>query len=110
MNTQQVRPEDFNFFFDYLSRLNLGRQVLLESIGEEIGDQIEESWNLFQGFTYDYKTGELLVITPGGEHVIVQPKKVMILEEGSTRAVGTSDGRGYFRIIHFREPLMLEGH
>lgn len=104
-----IKKGDWSTYFDFLSRVTRGRQILLEQIGEEIGDQIEENWTFFEGFYFDYDANTLYVCTPFTEHPIYGPESVMIQEQGLIRSIGIRDSEGRLQIIHFRDPALI-GH
>lgn len=97
-------------YFNHLSNANQGRQVLIEIIGEELGDQIEEDWSLFEGLSFDFHSDTLFVRTPILEHSIACPQNIVVREDGLIRAIGIRDADGHLQIIHFRNAVLIEGH
>ncbi|MGZ3745080.1 MAG: DUF5335 family protein [Pseudobdellovibrionaceae bacterium] len=110
MYYEVIKKEDWVPYFNLLSKLARGRHIRLELIGSEIGDQIEEDWTLFEGLYFDMSDEILYVRTPLVEHSILYPQNIMIQEDGLLRALGIRDADGQLQIIHFRDPILLEGH
>jgi len=108
MFTSGIERKNWTRFFDRLSKLTIGRQILLELISEEVGDQIEEDWKAAQGFYFDHAGDALYVRTAEAEHIIFRPMDIMLMEDGLVRALGIRDAEGKLEIIHFRDPIFIE--
>lgn len=107
--THVIQREDWESYFDLVSQATRGCYVMLEVVGETVGDQIEQNWCLFDELFFDLHSDALIVRTSFNEHAIRAPQGVMIREDGSVRTIGVKDGDGSLRIVHFRDPVLIEG-
>lgn len=108
MQYEQIEKENWNSYFDLLSKMARGRQVLLERIGHVTGDQIIENWIFFNGATYDSAKETLYVHTRYLEHAILRPRDIIAQRDGNLKSISIRDSDGAIEIIHFRDPLLLQ--
>ena len=109
MGYQTIARDNWGAFFDMLSRMARGRWMQLEIVSQEFGDQIEEDWNLFDGVSYDEPNDTVWVHSTDIGHEIPFPEEVIVQEQGLTRTLIVRD-RDTVQIIHFRDPVLLNGH
>lgn len=109
MQHQMISKDSWNGYFDLVSKMAQGRQILVELIGEDVGDQIEFDWDLFEGFTFDRDRDVLYVHMQSAEHPIESPRQIMAQEDGVTKTISIMKEDGLLQIIHFRDPKLIEG-
>jgi hypothetical protein len=110
MNFRQLERTVWKQYLEGLSDLMRGNQVELESIGLDIGDQIEEPFAPMDGVFYDPEFDTVFVHTRPNGHAIREPEQIVVEELGLTvRSVSVRDSRGRLRIITFRQPVLLPG-
>lgn len=108
MFPRELNRNEWTAFFQMMAKATQGRQMLLELVGEDIGDQIEEDWQLFADSYFDEDTDTLYLRTAYVEHQIPRPQAVEIQEDNLLRAIAVKDADGVLQIIHFRDSLKLE--
>lgn len=109
MDYLSIPRNKWSLFFNQISRLARGRQMQLELIGEDFGDQIEKDWDFFEGLSYDRPKDILWVHAPGLEHSIEEPREVVIGGRGLLSLIGIQDSQGHIQIVRFRAPALLSG-
>jgi hypothetical protein len=109
MHNQMISKANWNGFFASLSKRARGHQILLELIGTEIGDQIEDEWKLFEGLSYDRESDIIHLHTRFVEHAISAPRSIMAQEHGSLRSLCIQNEAGFLQIVHFRNPPLIKG-
>jgi hypothetical protein len=103
LNRQQWQP-----FFDAMSKVIEGKRVQIETASLKLGDQIQAEWLPLIGITYDRKDNVIEVALDGLDHLIHKPRDVFIDQEGSVLArFEVIDEDGAAQIIKLRDPLML---
>lgn len=107
---EPINKSSWEPYFNLISKLAIGRWVQLEVIGEDVGDQIEKDWVQFDGVSYDPPRDTLFLHTRTLEHEIVEPREIISQRDGTTNAIIVKDRDGKVEIIHFRDPLLLEGY
>lgn len=108
MTTVTLPKEDWEGFFDRVSKVLEGEQAEIEVAGLDLGDQLETEWVQLLGITYDPRDDLVEVALAGVDHLIRHPKRVAVEEEGVLiRSVLVEDGDGHEHIIRLRAPLAL---
>lgn len=107
MTYETIQKEHWGHYFDIVSKLSQGHHMLLEVVGQEIGDQIEEDWALSEGFSYDQEDDAIHVYTEDLEHLISRPQEVIAQEDNRLKSISIKSKDGVLQIIHFREPILI---
>ncbi|MGB9766494.1 MAG: DUF5335 family protein [Sulfurihydrogenibium sp.] len=105
----KVLPKDqWEHFFDKLSK-NLGsKEAEIEIVGEDIGDQVETKKQPLIGLSYDPKDDEFIVTLEHHEHIVPKPKEIAVDEDVTgIKAVEVVEQNGTKHIIKMVEPLAL---
>lgn len=95
--------------FDQMSKSQLvGKEVEIEVLGLDIGDQIEQEWIQLLGISYDPKNDLIEILVEGLDHLIRQPREVWV-DHGAAglASMEVIDADDVRQIIRLREPLML---
>jgi hypothetical protein len=109
MATAKLDKAAWQKTFDQMSKsLLVGKQVEIEVIGLDIGDQIEQEWIQLLGISYDPKDDRIDILVEGLDHRISRPREVW-LDHGPTglASMEVVQADGVRQIIRLREPLML---
>ena len=112
MSYEHVEPAQWKAFFDSFSHHLVGRQVEIEIVGLDLGDQIEVAWRPLGGLTYEPRSDTLHVYVNGRDdhidHAIVAPQEVWAeLEDDALKSVVVMDRDGHKQFVRFRDPLAL---
>jgi len=103
-----IDEPDWQRYFNFISKLMRGQLLEMETIGLEVGDQIDEVWNTLEDLSYDPAQQLLFIQTQFLARSIFHPREIYALEEGSVvRAICVRDVNDNMRILSFRELLML---
>jgi len=102
-------PRDhWRTFFDGVSKALLGKWAEVEIASRDLGDQIVANWIPLLGITYDSRDDLLDVALDRANHIIRQPREIVVDETATGIAsVAVIDGDGVLQIIRFKEPLTL---
>ena len=102
-------PRDhWRTFFDGMSKALLGKWAEVEISSPDLGDQIMANWMPLLGITYDSRDDLLDVALDRANHLIRQPREIVVEETATGLAsVAVVDGDGVVQIIRFKEPLTL---
>jgi Family of unknown function (DUF5335) len=108
MAAQKIEKQEWQAFFDTLSKGIPGMRAEIEVASLSIGDQIEAKWLPLLGITYDPRGDLLEVALDGVDHMIRKPQE-LYAEFGADTLLSFEviDADGTSQIISLREPLML---
>ncbi|MDH3635133.1 MAG: DUF5335 domain-containing protein [Gammaproteobacteria bacterium] len=108
MQTREIEKDNWQSFFDQVSRVLQGKLIQIEVDSLELGAQTELDKLSLNGLTYDKKDDAFIISTEEIEHVIHSPKQIFVADgtEGiNSLQVRSADGTE--QIISFVEPLAL---
>ena len=105
---RKLEKDQWEVFFDKLSK-NLGaKEATIEVVGEEIGDQVETTAQPIIGLSYDPKDDEFIVTLDKHEHIIPNPKEIVVDEEvDGIKLIEVVEGDGTKHLIRLTSPLAL---
>ena len=108
MTIRQLEANDWEPYFDRVSKALVGRRAFVEVAALSLGDQVAAEWVPIIGITYDPKDDILELALEGLDHLIHKPRQVFV-DEGpmglaSAEAIDEANRR---HIIRLKEPLML---
>lgn len=108
MATRELPRQDWEVYFNFLSRASAAKTVQVEITGEDIGDQRDDSLLLLRGVSYDPKDDMFYVFTDPLKRLIPHPQKIYVDEAGATlAALQVIDRDGNASILILKDPLML---
>ena len=111
IENHQIEKDDFECYFEDISKFINNQQIELGVFGLDIGDQIESEWAPLDGISYEPKTDTLFVHTKYVDHAIQGPVQVLVAETNARiHAISVKDSAGRSHILQFRSPLMLENN
>ena len=111
MATHRLQRNQWQSYFDGVSRLLEGRQAEIEVAGLGIGAQREKAWTALNGLAYDPKDDVFEVATDEVDHLIEGPKEILVEDSGSMlTSVEVVDADDNHQIIRLREPIALPAH
>lgn len=109
MQIRTLHKNNWQDFFDLVSKMAQGQRVELEIAALDIGDQIESEWSQVEGFSYEPDRNVLFINTTAVEHMVRNPLEIVVIERGAgIEMIGIKDDRDQTQVIRFRAPLMLE--
>lgn len=109
---RSLSEERWQDFFDDITNTLQGRQVEIEVVGLDLGDQIQAEWLSLNGLTYDPNDDTFYVYLEDTDmmfdHGISHPKEILV-HQGPTGLdqVIVVDGDGRRHLVRLREPLEL---
>ena len=99
---------------DRISRTLDGREVELDVIGLDVGDQIEGTHLILDGVSYDSSGDALHVFLQTGtrdqhlDHIIHAPREIYLgVAEAGISLLAVMDGEGHKQFLRFRDLLQL---
>lgn len=110
MSVEALSKDEWQGFFDYLSRILVGSRVEIHVESLALGDQLEAKWLPLHGIVYDKKNDIVEVALEGIDHMIRHPREISVSVDERTGAILSLqiiDGDDSQQIIRLREPLML---
>jgi hypothetical protein len=108
MYTQEIERENWSQWLEVVSQQSASSQVFLETIGLDIGDQIEEEWTRIKRIYFDANEDRCCVSTENVDHFIRHPARIQAVAEGSKiSAIQIEDHSGNKQIIRLRQPLLI---
>lgn len=109
MQIRTLQKENWQAFFDLVSKMVQGQRVELEIAGIDTGDQVEAEWSFVDGLSYEEDSGMLFIHTDVLDHMIQNPLEIVVIEKGaSIEMIGIKDDGDQIQIVKFRAPLLLE--
>lgn len=107
----QIEKDDFENYFEDISRFIQNQQIELGVFGLDIGDQIESEWAPLDAISYEPKMDTLFVHTKYVDHAIRGPVQVIVAETNARiHAISVTDSDRRSHILQFRSPLLLENN
>ena len=108
MGTREIKKNDWQNFFDQVSKALQGKLIKIEVGSLELGAQIEVDKLSLNGLTYDRKDDAFVISTDEIEHVIRSPQQIFATDEiNGMDSLKISSADGTEQIINFSEPLAL---
>jgi hypothetical protein len=108
---EALARENWQGFFDTLSRTLEGNLVSIEVIGLDIGDQIEATGLAIHGITFERRDNAIYVYADGENNVahhVAAPRAVYVeVEDGTLRSIVVLGDDGHEQIIRLASPVML---
>ncbi len=107
MTEHTITESERELYFSEISKSARGREVELEIMGLDMGDQIEKDWVEFQGLSYDPENKVLYLYTASLEHKILNPGDIIASEENNLlKYLYVKDSEGHSQIMKFRNSLL----
>lgn len=107
-----LSEESWGDYFDSVTNALQGRQVEIEVVGLDLGDQIQAEWLPLNGLTYDPNDDTFYVYIEDQEnsfdHGIAHPREILVhTGAGGLDQVVVVDADGRRHIVRLRQPLEL---
>jgi hypothetical protein len=95
-------------FFDGMTAIVRGKQVEIEVVGLDLGDEVQAEWVALTGLTYEPRQNTLFIYTDQLEHSIADPQEISVElgNEGVNQLV-ILDAQGQQQFVRLRSPLEL---
>lgn len=108
ISTRTLHKNEWQSYFDYVSRHLVGKGVDIQVISQDLGAQREGvAWQLL-GLSYDPNDNSLNVTTQNLDHSIKDPTSIEIELDGPLlKAIQISQSDGTKEILQIMEPLAL---
>jgi hypothetical protein len=108
MSVHQIDKNQWEAFFETLTRTVAGKRAELEVASLDLGDQIEAEWTPLNGIVYDPKDDLIEVALEGVDHMILEPREVYVdFDVGGLIAMEVVDASGVRQIVKLKDPLAL---
>jgi hypothetical protein len=108
MQTRVINKDNWQGFFDQVSKALQGKLIEIEVDSLELGAQIAVDKLSLNGLTYDKKDDAFVISTDEIEHVIHSPQQIFVTDGANgidSLKVSSADGSEH--IVSFAEPLTL---
>ncbi len=108
MQTRVINKDNWQGFFDQVSKALQGKLIEIEVDSLELGAQIAVDKLPLNGLTYDKKDDAFVISTDEIEHVIHSPQQIFVTDGANgidSLKVSSADGSEH--IVSFAEPLTL---
>lgn len=108
MQTREITKDNWQGFFDRVSRALQGKIIQIEVDSLELGAQVEVDKLSLNGLTYDGKDDAFIISTEEIEHVIRSPQQIFVSDgTDGINSLEVRSAEGSAQIISFSEPLAL---
>lgn len=108
MATAKLDRNQWQAYFDRMSKEMIGKRAEIEIASLDIGDQIEAEWLPLLGITYDPKSDIAEIVLEGLDHMIYKPKEIYVDATGfELSSVDVIDAEDRHCIVRLRDPLRL---
>lgn len=110
MTTRRLKREQWQPYFDRVSRTLPATNVDVEVSGTDMGVQTESRKTPLVGLTYDPRDDAFSIVCEGLEHRVMKPRSIAVEEEGGElEAVEIVDEDEHTHIATLSGPLQLPG-
>lgn len=109
MGTHQLPRSEWKPYFDFVSKVLVGKHAEVDVESLKLGDQIDHKWYILNGLVYDPKDDLFEVIIEDHlDHLIHHPKEIYVDDAGVVlRSVDVVDADGNHQIVQLKEPVPL---
>jgi hypothetical protein len=108
MAIRKLEKSEWESYFDQLSKKLGAKEVQIEIINEDIGDQVETWWQALTGLSYDPKDDEFEIAAERHDHLIHKPVEIYVDEDvDGVKTVEVIQEDGTKHIIKLRSPEAL---
>lgn len=108
MVAEQIDRTRWAPFFDGVTKSLVGKQVYIEVVSLDLGDQVQVEWAPLIGITYDDKDDLIEIALEEHDHLIRSPHEVLVDSGfGGIVAIAIGDGDGNRQIVKLKDPLAL---
>lgn len=108
MATAKLDRNQWQIYFDRMSKGLTGKRAEIEIASLDVGDQIEAEWLPLYGITYDPKSDITEIVLEGLDHLIHKPKDIYVETTAlELSSVDVIDAEGRHHIVRLRDPLQL---
>ncbi len=109
---RRVSKDNWQRFFDAMTKALEGRQVEIEVTGLDLGDQIQVEWLPLSGLTYDPNDDTFYIymdqVDSSLDHAIPHPREILVRLTGlGLDQVIVTDDDDHRQFVRFREALEL---
>ncbi len=108
MATRQIEKNNWQPYFDRVSRELTTTTVDIEVIGDDMGAQSETHHTSLLGLSYDPKDDAFSIVSEAIEHRVSEPRQIFIDEDADElHSIEVIDGDGHRHIAKLRQALKL---
>jgi hypothetical protein len=108
MTARKLDKEEWQAFFDRISKLLEGKRAEIEVASLALGDQVEAEWLPLLGIVYDRKGDLVEVALDGLDHMIRKPREIYVdVDSEGLLSLEIVDAEGVRQVVRFKDPLML---
>lgn len=108
MAVRELPREQWEAYFNRVSRALEGKHALVEVASLNLGDQIEAEWAPLRGVVYEPQTDTIVLLLERLDDRIPRPRKVFVDEEGlEVSRMEIEDAEGTQTIVQLKDPLAL---
>ncbi len=108
MKTLKLAKNQWEDYFNRMSKLLEGKRASIEIASLDIGDQTQADKIVLYGIGYDPKDDLVEVALEGLDHLINNPRDIEIVQgNNGIETIGITDEDGRQQIVRLTEPLML---
>ena len=108
MTTRQIEKNDWQSYFDRVSRELSTTTIDVEVSGTDMGVQEETHEAALVGLSYDPRDDAFSIVAEALEHRVTRPEQIFVEEEASElHSVEIVDGDGHRHIAKLHQALRL---
>jgi len=108
MAVKKLEKSEWEGYFNEVSKKLGAKEVQIEIVGSDIGDQVETEWQPIVGLAYDPKDNEFEVAGEKHDHLIPKPVEIYVDEDvDGLKVVEIIQEDGTKHIIRLRTPPAL---
>ena len=108
MKKKELAADDYESFFDTLSKGMKDEQVEIEILAVGLFDKEETRWITIYGISYDPAEKTASIICDQIEHLIKNPQGVNVFEDDSgVESIEIIGGGGYKHLLRFKKPIKI---
>ncbi len=108
MSLRKLEKNEWETYFDNVSRHLKAATAEIEVAGLNLGDQVEAEWVPLVGIAYDPKDDLVEVATETVDHLVRHPSAIYVDDgTGGLHSVEITDDEGNQHIVRLKAPLAL---
>lgn len=106
MAGRALGKSEWRAYFDHLSKNLIGERAEVEVAGLAFGNRIEARWLPLIGITYDAKGDILEIALEGLDHLIHQPRDIVVTDSSEgLESMEIDDFEGRKQVVKLMKPL-----
>jgi hypothetical protein len=111
MAIERLEKSEWRPFFNFMSKVMVGRQAQVDVVSLKHGDEVAAQWLPLLGMVYDPENDVVEILLDGRDHMVYQPQELYVdFGLGGLQSMEVVDSESVQQIVVLRAPLMLPGY